>query len=304
MLQKDDYLWKGVLEEAFDDFLRMMHPEADEIFDFGKEFVFLDKELQDMFPADEDMFSPKYVDKLAKVYLKDGSERWILIHVEVQGRYQKDFPLRMYTYHHRIWGKYGHPISAYAILTDPDYQGEINVFEFDCLTTSLTYKYKVYNILNQDKETLLANKNPFAVVVLTARVVMEGKKIMDPQQRDEYLYSQKLLLMRNLFAQKISKQKIRGIMTFISFYVRFENKDLNHNFDKQLDELKGRRNIMGIEELILDRAEKIGMKKGIEKNKHLTIIRLINKGMDDDFISDVTETDIDFIKKIRNTPKG
>ena len=31
-MQKDD-LWKGVLEDVFDDFLRFMHPNADVIFE-------------------------------------------------------------------------------------------------------------------------------------------------------------------------------------------------------------------------------------------------------------------------------
>ncbi len=30
-MQRNDYLWKGILEDIFDDFLRFMHPNADEI---------------------------------------------------------------------------------------------------------------------------------------------------------------------------------------------------------------------------------------------------------------------------------
>ena len=36
MKQVNDYLWKGVLEDVFDDFLRFMHPDADKIFDFER----------------------------------------------------------------------------------------------------------------------------------------------------------------------------------------------------------------------------------------------------------------------------
>ena len=35
-MQKNDNLWKGILEDIFDDFLRFMHPNADEIFDFER----------------------------------------------------------------------------------------------------------------------------------------------------------------------------------------------------------------------------------------------------------------------------
>ena len=44
-----------------------------------------------------------------------------------------------------------------------------------------------------------------------------------------------------------------------------------------------------------------GIEKGIEKEKYQTIVKLIQKGMDDDFISDVTGTDINYISGIRKT---
>jgi hypothetical protein len=106
-MQKNDYLWKGILEDVFDDFLRFMHPEADLIFDFERGITFLDKELEQLFPSEEDdEFSVKIVDKLAKVYTREGKEEWVLIHCEVQAKYSPDFPRRMFTYFYRILDKY------------------------------------------------------------------------------------------------------------------------------------------------------------------------------------------------------
>ncbi|QNL48123.1 hypothetical protein H8S90_15050 [Olivibacter sp. SDN3] len=59
MAKKDDLLWKGILEEVFDDFLRFMHGNADEVYDLDKGIVFLDKELEQLFPPEGDEFSPK-----------------------------------------------------------------------------------------------------------------------------------------------------------------------------------------------------------------------------------------------------
>lgn len=36
--------------------------------------------------------------KLFKVWLNDGSEQWLLIHIEIQGDYDKDLPERMLNY--------------------------------------------------------------------------------------------------------------------------------------------------------------------------------------------------------------
>ena len=72
-MKRDDSLWKAILEDVFDDFLTFFYPDASDLFDFGKGFEFLDKELDDLFPREESE-SVKYVDKLVKVALTDGLE--------------------------------------------------------------------------------------------------------------------------------------------------------------------------------------------------------------------------------------
>ena len=49
-MKRDDALWKGILEDLFDDFLRFYFPESVDLFDFNRKFVFLDKELEQLFP--------------------------------------------------------------------------------------------------------------------------------------------------------------------------------------------------------------------------------------------------------------
>ena len=46
-MKRDDTLWKGILEDLFDDFLRFFYLNADDIFDMSRGFDFLDKELED-----------------------------------------------------------------------------------------------------------------------------------------------------------------------------------------------------------------------------------------------------------------
>ena len=57
-MKRDDSLWKAILEDLFEEFLRFFFPNADEIFDMEKGFQFLDKELEQLFPMQEDEFSP------------------------------------------------------------------------------------------------------------------------------------------------------------------------------------------------------------------------------------------------------
>jgi predicted transposase/invertase (TIGR01784 family) len=262
MRRKDDILWKGILEDVFDDFLCFLNPEAPEVFDFEKGFEFLDKELEQVFPPENDEYSPKVIDKLVKVFTKAGKEEWILVHVEVQGQYQKDFASRMYTYFYRILDKYQKPIAAYAIFTEANTKERPNHFAIDFMGTSLRYTFNTYKIANQSDEVLKASDNPFALVVLTAKAALAGKDLKSSRERDELLLNLKLNLTRLLLAKQIVKEKIRVLMNFLRYYIRFENQDINTKFEQQVGILTERSNTMGIEEFLLDRAEKKGRNEG------------------------------------------
>jgi len=73
-MKHNDLLWKAALEDLFDDFLRFFYPEAGQLFDLEKAFEYLDKELDQLFPPEHDKYAPRYVDKLVKVFTKQGIE--------------------------------------------------------------------------------------------------------------------------------------------------------------------------------------------------------------------------------------
>ena len=52
--------------------------------------------------------------KLAKL----SNERWIYIHVEVQGTMQTEFAKRMFVYNNRIFDRYDRPVASLAVLAD------------------------------------------------------------------------------------------------------------------------------------------------------------------------------------------
>lgn len=176
-MKRDDSLWKAILEDIFDDFLRFFVSDADQLFDFQKGFEFLDKELNQLFPPDRDDFQPRYVDKLVKVFTREGQEEWILIHIEVQGYRDNLFAQRMYQYYARIFDKYQKPITAFAILTDGNRQFKPTVYERSFLGTTLSYRYNVYKVLEQDMAVLDAANNPFAIVIMTVLIALQKQQI-------------------------------------------------------------------------------------------------------------------------------
>ena len=110
MRHNKDILWKGLLELVFDDLLRFVFPNADHVFDLQREFTFLDKELAEMYPEPEKGSDVRVVDKLVKVFRKDGAEEWLLVHIEIQdktkARDRDLFPERMFRYFYRCFDRY------------------------------------------------------------------------------------------------------------------------------------------------------------------------------------------------------
>jgi predicted transposase YdaD len=222
----------------------------------------LDKELEQLFPPDEDHYSPRYVDKLVKVFMQNSEEKWILIHVEVQGYADKDFSKRMFQYYYRIFDQYDKHITAFAIFTDerPGFHPKDYVAEF--LGTSIRYRFNTYKIIDQNNAELEASSNPFAMAVLSAKLAVAGDKMKD-QELLEHAFS----LAKRLLAKKIPREKIRKLMNFLRYYLRFENPEMFAKFEWEISNLTERSYTMGIEEFLLDNAKKEGLKIGLEKGR-------------------------------------
>ncbi|WP_225874799.1 RpnC/YadD family protein [Pedobacter hiemivivus] len=296
--RKDDLLWKGILEDVFEDFLCFMHPDANKIFDFNKGFEFLDKELEQVSPLGEDLFSSKVVDKLVKLYTIDGKEEWILLHVEVQGKYQKNFSERMYTYNYRIWDKHHKPITAYAIFTDPFKVERSNRYERKFLGTRLLYEFNTYKISNQNDEQLLSSNNPFALVVLIAKAAFKISRIVNKGERDRSLLTIKQVILKALHNKGFKNDKIKHVMNFLRHYVRFETEEFNNIFEQEVEQITGRTETMGIEELLLDRATKQGVEQGITQGRIEVARELKKEGLSVDFIAKTTKIAVKKIKTL------
>ncbi|WP_153800037.1 hypothetical protein [Foetidibacter luteolus] len=249
-MKRDDTLWKGILENVFDDFLRFFIKDADEIFDMQKGFGFLDKELAQVI-AIEEVEEPKQVDKLVKAHTRSGTEEWILIHVEVQGYNEVEFPRRMFNYFYRIWDTWQKPVTAFVIFTDRNKKFCPSQFSYSFLGTSLSYSYNVYKVILQDEKMLLQNTNPFAIVIAMVLLALKSNNFDDNQ-----LFDLKLSLLRNLLKRKIPLLKVRKLLLFLHQYVRFANPDINIKFGKTIDILSEKNKSMDIEEMIIERTKK------------------------------------------------
>jgi predicted transposase YdaD len=309
MRRKNDALWKGILEEVFDDLLRFIFPNADQTFNMEKGFEFLDKELLELYPEPDQRSDTRYVDKLVRAFQRDGNEEWLLLHIEVQGNPDKGFGERMFRYYYRIFDRYQMPVSAIAIYTGPDGREMPDRFERGFMGTHLTYRYNTFCVMDLSDVSLGESENPFALVVLTAKKALLAGNISDLDLLEQKSKIARLLYKKGLF----SKKKIQSVLIFLNNYVIFENQELNRIFMQQLDQITGKKNTMGILEQIAEMRAEEALEKGLEKGRAEGVEmngRMVARTLleDTDFpmekIASITNVSLDVVKTIKEELKA
>jgi hypothetical protein len=296
MRHDKDILWKGLLEWVFDDLLRFVFPEADKVFDMQKGFGFLDKELAELYPEPEKESDTRVVDKLVKVFRKDGGEEWVLIHIEAQGETKREdrpfFSERMFRYFYRCLDRYRRPIAAIALFTGSDARRMPGSYKYAFLDTRLHYEYSTVCVLDYSDKELGESDNPFAWVVLAAKkALLQGKDL------DNKLLKGKLFIFRKLYEGGIfEKQKLRAILTFLDNYVQFENPEYNRKFRYEIDKITDKKNTMDIFEQVAEWRFQDGLEQGDEK---AVKVLLANTEFSVEKIASLVDVPISFVEKIK-----
>ncbi|HAI75730.1 MAG TPA: hypothetical protein DCM08_05735 [Microscillaceae bacterium] len=215
-----DTLWKGIIEDLFDDFLHYFFPDwASQSVDFTKGFEFLDKELDELYPKPKGG-QKRYADKLVKVFTREGQEQWLLIHIEVQGYADPNFTERMFDYFLRIRERWNQKIMALAILTDEKIDYHPKRYEYTYQDTRLQYEFATFKVLEKSEEALNIPENPFSIVMLTAKKALEKSN-----REDQAQLIWKTDLVKKLKEANYATDKIRKILNFIRYYVNFKKED-------------------------------------------------------------------------------
>jgi len=307
VIRKEDKLWKVIMEELFSDFISFLHPGIEQVLDLERGYQFLDKELEQVFHSEEEAGSSKLVDKLVRVYSHDGNEEFVLLHFEFQAQYRANFEKRMFTYFSRLMDKYDRPISAYAIFTEATKRERPDVFSVSFLGTELNYKFNTYQLSTPTNEELLADSNPFAMVVLAARGAFRNKKITDARERDRLLLDFKIDLIKRLASSSIDIDKRKHILIFIKRYIIFELKETIVKFEEQLKTVLEKTNMGFVDQVVeieVDRYKEgwhlEGKLEGKMEQAKISVRNLIKKSnFSDRDIAKLNDVSLKFVKNIR-----
>jgi hypothetical protein len=188
-----DGLWKKLIYELFEEFVLFFLPDLFEEIDFTRDPDFLQQEL--FKEIIDEKKGRNVADQIIKVFLKSGEEKWLLIHIEVQGESEPDFSRRMFRYYYRIFDRYNRDIVAIALFTNSSEKPHSNIYQRSTHGTTITYTYNTYQFSDHNEEELIHSNNPFALAVLA------GKYAYETKQNDQKRFSFK----RKIFQLAIEK---------------------------------------------------------------------------------------------------
>ena len=243
--------------------MEFFFPEAYNQIDWDKGFDFLDSELQQV--TRETETGKRIVDKLVKVYLRNGQENWLLIHIEIQNQKEDEFSDRVYIYSTRLFDKFRRSVASFAVLGDTDRNWRPESFHQEALGSRHDFSFQTAKLLDykqqKDLETI---DNPFAIVV-QAHLTAQATKGKASQQRRR---KQKYILTTLLYERGWTEQQIIDLYRFIDWVLTLP-PELEEAFRQDLETYERGKNMP-----YLSTIERMGEARGEARGK-LDLLRLL-----------------------------
>ena len=259
----DDYdsPWKEAVESYFPEFIAFYFPEASQQIDWTRGHVFLDQELRAVVQDAE--LGKRFVDKLAKVALRDGSERWVYVHLEVQGSAQAEFAERMFVYHYRLFDRYRQPVASLALLADTTASWRPSQFGYQALGCSIELNFPTAKLLDYaaHQDQLYQNPNPFALVTLAHLLTQATRQDMNAR------FAAKWKLVQLLYQRGWDKQRVIDLFSVLDWMMRLPEqlkRSLWHNIEV-LEEQEKMRYVTSVEQIGIEKGLLQGMQQGMQR---------------------------------------
>ena len=262
---KYDSPWKDILQTNFKEFMQFFFPAAHNEIDWTKKIDFLDKELEEVTKDAE--IGRRFADKLVKLYLNNGEEQWILVHVEVQSQEESDFAARMYTYNYRIYDRYKKSVASLAILGDDNSNWKPSQFGYSLFGCTLNFQFPIVKLLDyqQRLSEIETDGNPFATVVMAHLAAMNTRS--DRNERKV----QKLALVQRLYQQGLEEQDVVNLLAFVDWMLTLPS-DLEAEFKREVQQLEAGRRMKYVTSF-----ERSGIEIGKQQEALSMVTRQLNR---------------------------
>lgn len=266
-----DSPWKEILERYFHEFLALFFPGIYRRIDRDRGYVSLDLELQKV--VRDAKLGRRFADKLMKVWCA-GEERYVLIHVEVQGQPDPDFARRMLVYNYRLFDRYGHPVLSLAVLGDDHADWRPERYEHELWGCRMVFDFPAVKLWDYTRKRaqLEKSRNPFATVVL-AHLATQATRA-DAEER----YRSKLRLLRRLYEQGLRRKDVLELFRFIDWLMTLP-PELEEKFKEEIRHIEMELKmpyITSVERDGMERGLQQGLEQGLRQGEETLLRRLLH----------------------------
>jgi hypothetical protein len=258
-----DSPWKIALEQYFEPFMAFFFPQAHADIDWDRGYEFCDKELQQVVRDAE--LGRRWVDKLVKLYRRDGEETWILVHIEIQSQEESLFPRRMFVYNYRLFDRYKRVVVSLAILGDERSTWRPDRFGYQLWGCQVGFQFPIVKLLDykQQWEMLETSDNPFATVVMAHLKAQETR--YDESDRKSW----KLYLTRRLYEKGYQREDILNLFRVIDWMIQLP-QELEQEFWQAIEQYETEKRMPYITSV-----ERMGIAQGTIKGRREAIIEVL-----------------------------
>ena len=253
-----DSPWKEALARYLPDAFALFFPAVHAEIDWSRQYQPLDKELQQV--TRDANLGRRLADTLFQVWRRDGTDAWVLIHIEVQGQPDRDFAQRMFVYYYRIFDRHQRPIMSVAILGDEQPDWRPTRFTQELWGCREELRYPVVKLLDwrERDDELAASANPFAVVVRAYLAAQATAGSLEARGRA------KLGLIRGLYERGYARKQILELFRLIDWMLALppEQDDVLWREIARIEEERRMPYITSVERIGLQRGEQIGLQRG------------------------------------------
>ena len=208
-----DLLWKDLTAEFYLEFIQFFFgKKMYDLIDTSVQPEFLEQEFNETFLGNEP--NKKAADKIMRFRLLNGASKFIILHIEFQGKAETNFKMRMFLYFVYIVVKYKtFDISSLVIYTGATVPRSPDRFTMKNFGTEFLLKFNIYIVKNQDENELLKSENPFALAVLASLYLIKAGR--ENAKKLEF----KKKLTEIAVSKNYSKQKFYRLFNFVQHLI-------------------------------------------------------------------------------------
>lgn len=285
-----DRLFKELIVTFFEEFVEVFFPEEYKDIDFTH-VKFLS---QDVF-TDVTKGEKRTIDILAETKLKN-EDTIVLIHVEPQSYYQKEFHERMFIYCSRLYELHRKPILPIAVFSYNDARKVPDTFTLTFPSFHvLTFQYLQLHLIQINWKNYLRTNNPVAAALISKMGYKEEERVLV-----------KLEFLRMISRMELDPARMQLLYGFFETYLTL-NEEEEEKMSEEIAKLPQNeaKQIFRLPNSYYEKGFKKGIEKGIEEGKKEKAIefalKLLKKGHSIEDTAEMAGLSVQAVGKIKES---